>query len=325
MNAELTPRLPDTTSDLHGSSSHTLSKPDPAAEIDHSISDETNVHLVILQHGFLGFSHDMKLLSHALSVEGAPHVHTYIACSNDDHNDDGIGSMADRLASEIYSYFSSTFPFLLEESEGEGGGHSDGRVSFIGHSMGGLVIRKALENKKLKPIRERLHTYISLATPHLGTVYSDSQLVSVGQWALSKFKKTSALKELALQDAFSLTKTTIYQLSENNVLGDFQHVVFVSSPKDMYVPRYSASVRMNYESVSSGSSNSKQMLDNLKTMCDNVLNQVNPDRLVRVTIENNEGDDKSLNTTIGRTAHICYLDNPIVATQLIFTLLPLLT
>lgn len=92
----------------------------------------------------------------------------------------------------------------------------------------------------MKYIVPKLDVYISLATPHLGTVFADSQLVSVGQWALSKLKKSSALKQLSLQDA-ALEQTLIYQLSHNYVLGHFSKVVFVSSPKDMYVPRFSAS------------------------------------------------------------------------------------
>jgi len=264
----------------------------------------------------------MKLLCNVLQTEGNANLHAYISTSNDDYNDEGIHAMSERLVSEIQAYCSDKFPFLLEDN-------CDGRVSFIGHSMGGLVIRKALESKSLKYFRDKLYTYVSLATPHLGTVYSDSQLVSVGQWALSKFKKTSALKELALQDSLTLSNSVIFRLSLNNVLSYFQHVVFVSSPKDMYVPRYSASVRMNYEpttntnTITGKSTNTQLLLENLKSMSDNVLGQIDPDRLVRVTIDNNEGDDKSLNTTIGRTAHICYLDNQVVATQLILTLLPL--
>ncbi len=57
---------------------------------------------------------------------------------------------------------------------------SFGRISFIGHSVGGLIIRKCLESELLKPLLCKLHLYISLASPHLGTLYADSQLVSTG-------------------------------------------------------------------------------------------------------------------------------------------------
>lgn len=62
----------------------------------------------------------------------------------------------------------------------------------------------------------------------------------------------------------------------------------------------------------------------VKKMADNILAQIDPDRLIRLTIINNEGDTKNIDTAIGRTAHICYLNNPVVVTQLVFTILPLL-
>ena len=39
----------------------------------------------------------------------------------------------------------------------------------------------------MKVIVEKLHVYISLATPHLGTLFADSQLVSTGKRDDSKY------------------------------------------------------------------------------------------------------------------------------------------
>lgn len=44
------------------------------------------------------------------------------------------------------------------------------------------------------PLLSKLHVFMSLATPHLGTLYAESQLVSTGMWALLKLKKSDALK-----------------------------------------------------------------------------------------------------------------------------------
>jgi hypothetical protein len=57
-------------------------------------------------------------------------------------------------------------------------------------------------------------------------------------WALYKLKKSPLLRELALKDE----KSEVFRLSENGVLQHFDKVIFVSSPKDMYVPLYSARV-----------------------------------------------------------------------------------
>jgi hypothetical protein len=65
-------------------------------------------------------------------------------------------------------------------------------------------------------------------------------------WALFKFKKCRSLRELVLEDAIGgkLKKSLLYKLSLNGVLGLFRKVVLVSSPKDMYVPTYSARIQV---------------------------------------------------------------------------------
>lgn len=45
----------------------------------------------------------------------------------------------------------------------------------------------------MKPLYGKLHAYISLATPHVGALFPDSQVVSTGMWALLQWKKYKAL------------------------------------------------------------------------------------------------------------------------------------
>jgi hypothetical protein len=56
------------------------------------------------------------------------------------------------------------------------------------------------------------------------------------------------------------------------------------------------------------------------TMAANLLSQVDPDRLIRVTIDNGDGEAGSVDKAIGRAAHICYLDNPCIPDALIHIL-----
>ena len=60
--------------------------------------------------------------------------------------------------------------------------------------MGGLIVRQALQESNVKPLLQNLHLYVSLATPHVGSLFPDSQIVSTGMWALFKWKKYKALK-----------------------------------------------------------------------------------------------------------------------------------
>ena len=52
------------------------------------------------------------------------------------------------------------------------------RISFIGHSLGGLIIRASLPY--LKEYKDQFYTYLTLSTPHLGLIYGNSSLVDAG-------------------------------------------------------------------------------------------------------------------------------------------------
>ncbi|CAN0204753.1 unnamed protein product, partial [Hapterophycus canaliculatus] len=62
-----------------------------------------------------------------------------------------------------------------------------GRLSFIGHSAGAVIIRMALTSPSLAPALGRLHMFVSLGSPHLGTVYGASGIVRTGMWAMKRW------------------------------------------------------------------------------------------------------------------------------------------
>ncbi|CAM9315251.1 unnamed protein product, partial [Ectocarpus fasciculatus] len=265
---------------------------------------------VILQHGFKGSAYDMRLLRNAITMMFPDNTQVYAAESNEKESEVSIELMGQRLAIEVHQYIKSREPKMLKDP-------ARGRVSFIGHSVGGLIIRKALESELLKPLLCKLHLYLSLASPHLGTLYADSQLVSTGMWALFKLQKAPVLKELSLDDVRrdDMTKSLLYRLSENGMFMYFKWVVFASSPKDQYVPHYSARVQVSTKAVADARTGPA-----IVSMAANVMAQTDPSRLFRVSIDNNTGIGGNLNNIIGRTAHICYLDNPVVVEQLVYSL-----
>lgn len=93
---------------------------------------------------------------------------------------------------------------------------------------------------------------MSLATPHVGALFPDSKIVSTGMWALFKWKKYKALKELVLEDSLGgkASKTLLFKLAESNTLSHFRKVVLLSSPKDQYVPVYSARIQVCHSQFS---------------------------------------------------------------------------
>lgn len=76
--------------------------------------------------------------------------------------------MGDRLVTEILYYVDTV-------------GLNPARISFVGHSLGNVIIRAALAKPKMKPLLGRLHTFLSLVGPHLGTLYNSSGLVNMGK------------------------------------------------------------------------------------------------------------------------------------------------
>ena len=58
-------------------------------------------------------------------------------------------------------------------------------------------------------------------------------------------------------------------------------------------------------------------------MNSNILSTLTADQIVRVSIDNIP-ESLNVNSAIGRTAHIMYLENPLIVNQLIMTLKPFL-
>lgn len=77
-------------------------------------------------------------------------------------------TMTDRLVGEILHHIESS-------------GLNPTKVSFVGHSLGTIIIRSALTRPQLRPLLPRLHTFLSLSGPHLGTLYNTSGLVNAGK------------------------------------------------------------------------------------------------------------------------------------------------
>lgn len=59
-------------------------------------------------------------------------------------------------------------------------GLNPSRISFVGHSLGTIIVRSALARPQMRPLLPRLHTFLSLSGPHLGTLYNSSGLVNMG-------------------------------------------------------------------------------------------------------------------------------------------------
>lgn len=93
------------------------------------------------------------------------------------------------------------------------------RLSFIGFSLGGLIIRAALP--KLRQYRNLFHLFLSIATPHLGLKYSE-KLISTALSILNVMKEVPALQEMRLHDSSEIKNTLLFKLSNQEGLNWFK-------------------------------------------------------------------------------------------------------
>jgi len=186
-------------------------------------------HLFILVHGFQGTSFDMRLLKDNLSLL---HPNALFLCSssNEDCTDGDINEMGKNLAFEIKS-------FIQEWCTGE----SPKKISFVGHSLGGVIIRAALP--LLKQYEQRMHSFITLSSPHLGYMYNSSKLVDAGIWILKRWKKSFCLQQLSMSDTENLEESFLFKLSQQEGLNWFTNIGLISSYQDQYVPFESARIQ----------------------------------------------------------------------------------
>mmetsp|Transcript_7619 Transcript_7619/g.6985 ORF Transcript_7619/g.6985 Transcript_7619/m.6985 type:complete len:90 (+) Transcript_7619:1954-2223(+) len=88
--------------------------------------------------------------------------------------------MGYKLAQEVHQYIRESCP-----------GNNLSRLTFIGHSLGGIIIRAALPY--LDKFKDKMHGYLTLCTPHLGYMYKSSKIFNAGMWFLKKWKKSTCL------------------------------------------------------------------------------------------------------------------------------------
>lgn len=153
-------------------------------------------HLIVLVHGFQGNAMDMRTLRNQLSIL-FPEAIYLSSSSNEAYTESaGLAEMGRRLSDEILTYMKDLCPSEML-----------GRISFITHSLGGLISRNFVgENcfsaraalPHLETLQEKFHTFLSLSSPHLGYIFAKNRLVDAGLWFLRKWKKSLSLQQVSM-------------------------------------------------------------------------------------------------------------------------------
>lgn len=90
-----------------------------------------------------------------------------------------------------------------------------GRISFIAHSIGGLVFRIALNDERLREYKQLYHLFLSLNVPHLGILFGNYK-TDIGVKLLNLIDKSIQIEEISLKDNKDLRKTLLYEMTKNN-------------------------------------------------------------------------------------------------------------
>nr|XP_015218428.1 PREDICTED: protein FAM135A isoform X1 [Lepisosteus oculatus]XP_015218429.1 PREDICTED: protein FAM135A isoform X1 [Lepisosteus oculatus]XP_015218430.1 PREDICTED: protein FAM135A isoform X1 [Lepisosteus oculatus]XP_015218431.1 PREDICTED: protein FAM135A isoform X1 [Lepisosteus oculatus] len=256
---------------------------------------EEGIHLIVCVHGLDGNSADLRLVKTYLEL-GLPGARIDFLMSERNQNDTfaDFDSMTDRLLDEIVQYI-QIYNLTLS------------KISFVGHSLGNLIIRSVLTRPRFKFYLNKLHTFLSLSGPHLGTLYNSSALVNTGLWFMQKWKKSGSLLQLTCRDQSDPRQTFLYKLSKKAGLQFFKNVVLVGSLQDRYVPYHSARIEMCKTALKD-----KQSGPVYAEMIENLLLPVLQNRdcnLVRYDVIH--ALPNTANSLIGRAAHIAVLDSEI--------------
>ncbi|XP_010016470.1 PREDICTED: protein FAM135B-like, partial [Nestor notabilis] len=136
----------------------------PPEEEEENLED--GIHLVVCVHGLDGNSADLRLVKTFIEL-GLPGGKLDFLMSERNQTDTfaDFDTMTDRLLDEIIQHIQL---YNLSIS----------RISFIGHSLGNVIIRSVLTRPRFRYYLNKLHTFLSLSGPHLGTLYNNSTLVS---------------------------------------------------------------------------------------------------------------------------------------------------
>ncbi|KAG7492984.1 hypothetical protein MATL_G00021300 [Megalops atlanticus] len=267
----------------------------PYFSMEEDERSEEGIHLIVCVHGLDGNSADLRLVKTYLEL-GLPGVRIDFLMSERNQNDTfaDFESMTDRLLDEIVQYIQI---YNLTIS----------KISFVGHSLGNLIIRSVLTRPRFKYYLNKLHTFLSLSGPHLGTLYNSSALVNTGLWFMQKWKKSGSLLQLTCRDHPDPRQTFLYKLSKKSGLQFFKNVVLVGSLQDRYVPYHSARIEMCKTALKD-----KQSGPVYAEMIENLLLPVLQNKacnLVRYDVIH--ALPSTANSLIGRAAHIAVLDSEI--------------
>lgn len=253
------------------------------------------IHFVVFVNGLGGKSSDffwakrwMKLLI------GAPkHILIWSEANEQEQTFDEISVCGKRLAVEVASYLDNI-------------GTKNFKLSFIGFSLGCVLVRAALICAQMRPYIKNLHTFFSINGPHLGVVYVKNRFLRFQISVLSKLKMKGSVKELTFQDSADLRKCYLYILSQAPGLEYFKNVLLVGSSQDRLVPVHSSNIQHCPESLADNTVVGKTYDEMIRNLLGPLLKREDV-TLKRFDVFYDTGRLRYLEPVFSSLSHVCAL------------------
>jgi pimeloyl-ACP methyl ester carboxylesterase len=251
-------------------------------------------HVFVFCHGFQGNQYDLRYFRNRIGI-AFPRARLLCCSSDEDHTHKPIEEQGIKIADEVARYISG-----IDDPS------SVYRLSFVGHSLGTLVIRAALAQPVMAPYANRLHTLISLGGTHLGYTFANNNILSGAMWFYQRWAKSSSLQQLIIKDADTPEKSYLYSLAQKSALANFKHVVLVGSGQDRYAPFYSARMQ-----IAPTASDRNRLGAATSAMVRSLVQPIISKRRTQVTRLSVcfGGSGAFLDEAIGRAAHIQFLED----------------
>lgn len=267
-----------------------------------AVSSES--HLVVFVHGLEGGSEDLTPYRNFLRLL-LPNsdLKFLLSESNQMETWADLNQLAENLLNEILSYMETCAT-------------PPKKISFVAHSMGGIITRCMVALPRANSLVPLLHTLLTLNCPHCGLLYNQRAAnwgISLVQW----WKQSVSLEQLCLRDTIAFRDSFLYRLSTNQAFAKFKYVLVVGSFNDLYVPHHSAVIehcKAAHKDPSLQGTIYEEMVSNL---LESIMSSPRHTTFVKYTAFHSLFKVPRSHQITGRAAHIAVVDDDIFIEKLL--------